>query len=80
MLDPDFDPLKIMQELNSNQVALNNNYLKMVQAHNNLALKVEQQQLEIDRLIMSLNSANSANEILLKGLAADIQNQLKTQG
>ena len=80
MLDPDFDPLKIMQELNSNQVALNNNYLKMVQAHNNLALKVEQQQLAIDRLIMSLNSANSANEILLKGLAADIQNQLKTQG
>ncbi len=77
MLDPDFDPLKIMQELNANQVSLNNNYLKMVQAHNNLALKVEQQQLEIDRLVLNLDSANKANELLLKGLVNDIQNQLK---
>ena len=77
MLDPDFDPLKIMQELNANQVALNNNYLKMVQAHNQLALKVEQQQLEIDRLVMNLDSANKANELLLRGLVNDIHTQLK---
>jgi hypothetical protein len=77
VLDPDFDPLKIMQELNANQVALNNNYLKMVQAHNQLALKVEQQQLEIDRLVMNLDSANKANELLLRGLVNDIHTQLK---
>lgn len=77
MLDPDFDPLKIMQELNANQVALNNNYLKMVQAHNQLALKVEQQQLEIDRLVMNLDSANKANELLLRSLVNDIHTQLK---
>jgi hypothetical protein len=56
---------------------LNNNYLKMVQAHNNLALKVEQQQLEIDRLMLNLDNANKANELLLKGLVNDIQSQLK---
>jgi hypothetical protein len=77
VLDPDFDPLKIMQELNANQVALNNNYLKMVQAHNQLALKVEQQQLEIDRLVMNLDSANKANELLLRSLVNDIHTQLK---
>jgi hypothetical protein len=77
VLDPDFDPLRIMQELNANQVSLNNNYLKMVQAHNNLALKVEQQQLEIDRLMLNLDNANKANELLLKGLVNDIQSQLK---
>jgi hypothetical protein len=66
-----------MQELNANQVALNNNYLKMVQAHNQLALKVEQQQLEIDRLVMNLDSANKANELLLRSLVNDIHTQLK---
>jgi hypothetical protein len=58
-------------------VALNNNYLKMVQAHNQLALKVEQQQLEIDRLVLNLDSANKANELLLRGLVNDIHTQLK---
>jgi t-SNARE complex subunit (syntaxin) len=59
MLDPTFDPFDALMTLDKNMQ-------NIVQAHNLLARRVEEQQEVIDVLIKGLNAANLANQHLLE--------------
>lgn len=59
MLDPEFDPYEAL-------MTLDRNMQNIVQCHNLLARRVEEQQEVIDVLIKGLNAANKANQQLLE--------------
>lgn len=77
MLDPNFDPLEIMQHLSENQVKLNEDHLKLSQAMHHIVAKLNEQQKVIDLLQKGLDAANKANEIILQGLLDDMQKHFK---
>ena len=70
MFDPKFDPYEAMVNMDRN---LNN----VIQAHNNLARLVEEQQEAIDILIKGMNAANTANQILMKDALSNMTEKLK---
>lgn len=59
MLNPDFDPLQALINLDANMQNL-------IKAHNLLAKKVEEQEQVIDVLIKGLDAANKANQQMLE--------------
>ena len=59
MFDNDFDPYTAL-------VNLDNNVKNLIQAHNLLCRRVEEQQEVIDVLIKGLNAANKANQQMLE--------------
>ena len=65
MLNNDFDPLEIMQNLNNNQEVLFNNDKQLAMAIEGLRTQIKEQQAVIDVLIKGLDAANKANQELL---------------
>lgn len=59
MLNTDFDPYQAL-------INLDHNMKNLVQAHNQLAERVQQQEQVIDTLIKGLEMANKANERLIR--------------
>ena len=59
MFDNNFDPFEAM-------INMDNNIKNLIQAHNLLARKVEEQGEVIDVLIKGLNAANKANQQMLE--------------
>jgi hypothetical protein len=80
MLDPKFDPLKILEQISDNQTVLNQNQHRHAEAIRQLMDRVNQQQTIIDDLVENLKTTNQANEILLRGLVADINKNFTSQG
>ena len=70
MLDPDFDPYQSL-------INMDRNIQNLIQAHNLLARRVEEQQQVIDVLIKGLEASNQANEHLLQNMVTDITNKLQ---
>jgi hypothetical protein len=70
MFDQNFDPYEALVNMDRN---LNN----VIQAHNNLARLVEEQQQAIDVLIKGMNAANKANQILMKDALTTMNDKLK---
>lgn len=58
MLDNTFDPYDAI-------ITIDKNIKALIQAHNGLAQRVEEQQQTIDVLIKGLNAANAVNQQLL---------------
>lgn len=58
-INTDFDPYQAL-------INMDNNIKNLIQAHNLLALKVEEQQAVIDVLIKGLDSANKANQLMME--------------
>jgi hypothetical protein len=77
MLNQDFDPLKILEAINDNQVTLNNNQHKHARAIEQIIQRVNEQQKVIDTLLAALDAANKSNEIMLAALVDDIHKTLK---
>lgn len=65
MLDPNFDPLLALEQLNENQTILFNNDRQLAQAIEDIREVIKNQQLVIDVLQKGLDAANKANELLL---------------
>lgn len=65
MLDPNFDPLAAMEQLNDNQTVLFNNDRQLASAIEDLRTVIQNQQAVIDCLQKGLDAANKANELLL---------------
>lgn len=65
-----FDPLKSLEQLHQNQVALNNNQMAMLR-------KIEEQDKLIDTLLKSVELSNKANEILLDSFSQQIKQALE---
>lgn len=65
MLNTEFDPLRILDELAGNQEILYKNDQQLSTAINQLQRRVEQQQATIDVLLKGLDAANRANELLM---------------
>lgn len=80
MLDPKFDPLKILEQISDNQTVLNQNQHKHAEAIRQLIDRVNEQQQTIDTLLASVAATNQANEILLKGLVTDIHKNFTSTG
>lgn len=80
MLDPKFDPLKILEQISDNQTVLNQNQHRHAEAIRQLIDRVNQQQAIIDDLVENLKTTNQANEILLRGLVADINKNFTSTG
>jgi hypothetical protein len=70
VFDSNFDPYQAM-------VNLDTNLANLIQAHNNLARLVEQQQETIDILLKGMNAANTANQILMKDALSTMTEKLK---
>lgn len=77
MLDPDFDPLKSLEDLAHNQQILHSNDRSLAQAVNDLMARIEQQQQIIDELVKQVQSTNRANEILLENFLKEMNKSLK---
>lgn len=77
MLDSNFDPYEIMQQLSENQVKLNEDHTKLSIAMHQIVSKLNEQQRVIDLLQKGLDAANKANEIILQGLLEDMQKHFK---
>ena len=77
MLDSNFDPYEIMQQLSDNQVKLNEDHTKLSIAMHQIVSKLNEQQRVIDLLQKGLDAANKANEIILQGLLEDMQKHFK---
>jgi len=77
MLNQDFDPLKILDALNENQITLNDNLHKHARAIEQIIQRVNEQQRVIDTLVAGLDAANKSNEIMLAALVDDIHKTLK---
>ncbi len=73
MLNSDFDPYEILQQLNDNQMTLNNNQSRHAEAIRQIVDRLNQQQQLIDGLVKHLNTSNKANEILIERLTNDLQ-------
>lgn len=71
MLDPEFDPLQALQNLDANM-------RNLIAAHNALAHRVEEQQEVIDVLIKGLNAANKANQQMLEQGLNNLYNNFNT--
>jgi hypothetical protein len=65
VLDPNFDPLKALEQLRDNQNILFNNDQQLAQAVRDLQDQVRSQQEVIDVLIKGLDAANKANQALI---------------
>lgn len=65
MLDPNFDPLAAMEQLNDNQTVLFNNDRQLASAIEDIRTVIQNQQAVIDCLQKGLDAANKANELLL---------------
>lgn len=65
MLDNDFDPLEILNNIKTNQEVLFNNDKQLAMAIEGLRTQVREQQAVIDVLIKGLDAANKANQELL---------------
>ena len=76
MLNKDFDPYNALIQLDKNVVILDQNLFNIINRHNELAKKVEEQGKVIDVLIAGLNNANKANEALLAELSSSIMDKL----
>lgn len=65
MFNTDFDPLKTLEELQTNQQVLFSNDRQLAQGFQMLERKIQEQQEVIDVLIKGLDAANKANQQLL---------------
>lgn len=75
MFESNFDPLKTLEELKTNQEVLFHNDRELAVALEALRAEVRSQQEVIDVLIKGLNAANKANqELLTQGLDRLYQN------
>lgn len=79
MFDPDFDPMKILEDLHKNQAILNENQAKLAMSIQQIVNRLNQQDKDLGNLYAAVESTNKANEILLQSMAADIQQKLKEQ-
>jgi hypothetical protein len=79
MFDPNFDPMKILEELHRNQAILNENQAKLAMSMQQIVNRLNQQDQDLSNLYSAVESTNKANEILLQGMASDIQQKLKEQ-
>ena len=70
MIDTNFDPYQALLNLDKNVQTL-------IQAHNALAKRVEEQGHVIDILTEGLTRSNSANEILMREMAHSIKSKLQ---
>ena len=77
MIDPNFDPLQMMQEIYDNQVILNQNQTKQSQALHLMSQRIKEHQEIIDSLIHSFNICNQSNLAMLQALDQNIQNLIK---
>lgn len=77
MLNPDFDPLKTLEDMAHNQQILFNNDQNLAQSIKDLMLRLEQQQLIIDQLLVQVKNTSTANEILLEGFLKEINKSIK---
>lgn len=77
MIDPNFDPLQMMQEIYDNQVILNQNQTKQSQALHLMAQRINEQQQTINHLVQGLEACNRANISMLTTLDQNLQNLLK---
>jgi flagellar biosynthesis/type III secretory pathway chaperone len=73
MIDPNFDPLQALTNLDQNVRAL-------IKAHNALADKVQEHEQTIDVLIKGLNAANAANMRLMEQGLQNLSNQFTSTG
>jgi chromosome segregation ATPase len=73
MIDPNFDPLEALTNLDQNVRAL-------IKAHNALADKVQEHEQTIDVLIKGLNAANAANMRLMEQGLQNLSNQFTSTG
>lgn len=69
MLNSDFDPYQALVNLDANMKNL-------IQAHNALAKKVEEQGHVIDILTEGLTASNKANEIMMKDVLNNLTQRL----
>lgn len=76
MLNKDFDPYNALIQLDKNVVILDQNLFNIINRHNELAKKVEEQGHVIDILIEGLNNANRANEALLREMSSTIMEKV----
>ena len=76
MLNKDFDPYNALIQLDKNVVILDQNLFNIINRHNELAKKVEEQAHVIDILIEGLNNANRANEALLREMSSTIMEKV----
>jgi t-SNARE complex subunit (syntaxin) len=77
MFDSNFDPYDAMNQMNANIQGLDRNLAALIQAHNNLVRLVQEQGETITVLTQGLNTANTANQILLSDMVADMGQKLK---
>lgn len=70
MLNPNFDPYNTLMEIS-------NNLNTLIQAHNALAHKVEEQAHTIDLLVQGLTNANKANEIVMNDMMTLMNQRIK---
>lgn len=80
MLEPGFDPLEILQNLNNNQAVLFNNDRQLAEAIEGLRAQIKEQQEIIDVLIKGLNAANKANQQMLEQGLNNLYTNFHTQG
>jgi hypothetical protein len=77
MFDQNFDPYDALQLLNNNVRGLDQNLAALINAHNLLAKRVEEQSEVIDVLTKGLNNANTANQILMTDLLSNMTEKIK---
>ena len=80
MFNTDFDPLKTLEELQTNQQVLFNNDRQLAQGFQMLERKIQEQQEVIDVLIKGLDAANKANQQLLTQGLDNLYKSFSTQG
>lgn len=80
MFNTDFDPLKTLEELQTNQQVLFNNDRQLAQGFQMLEQKLQEQQAVIDVLIKGLDAANKANQQLLTQGLDNLYKSFSTQG
>jgi hypothetical protein len=79
MLQGDFDPLQMLEDLRVSQININHNQQKMAQLLQFLTNKVTEQQAIIDALIANITTQNLTNEQILKDLLTNINKSIQGQ-
>ena len=66
--DSRFDPYEALVSVDRACQSLDRNQKQLIEAHNALARKVEEQQAVIDLLVQGLEASNKANELMLQDM------------
>jgi hypothetical protein len=80
MLNPEFDPLRSLEQLEHNQIALNQNQLSQSEAMKQIVNEINRINERLDLLQRGLEAANKANELLLNNMMENMKSQYMEPG